>query len=346
MGCGCSVKKGEVAPQKPKVFLHTVSPKEFVRSLDQEEQKDKKRLLQWFRLISNGDFDDSYAQDPEQLEELAVKLGVPNRYRWLVWRCLANWKDDKHNRFESLSGQTAENIQDAINKDLRRTFPEHPQFDEIGQASLERVLRAYSIYNPDVGYCQGMNFIAAFLLIFLPEIEAFWIFSQLMDHYGASLLFMKKMSFLKMLKYQYSNLLRVHLPAVFRCLEENGIAPDLYAVQWFLTLFTYSFDFNTVVRIWDMIFARGLNSIVFIALAIVKILQPKILSSPSEDIISLFRDRLRHDPGLSGENIIRVATSYRSTIAVDLRNFERQWRLEEEDDAIEVDRGRTRLTRV
>ena len=44
-----------------------------------------------------------------------------------------------------------------------------------GQAALRRVLRAYSVYDPDVGYCQGMNFIAGMFLTFMSEEESFWL---------------------------------------------------------------------------------------------------------------------------------------------------------------------------
>jgi hypothetical protein len=44
-----------------------------------------------------------------------------------------------------------------------------------GQAALRRVLRAYSLYDREVGYCQGMNFIAGMFLTFVSEEEAFWL---------------------------------------------------------------------------------------------------------------------------------------------------------------------------
>jgi Rab-GTPase-TBC domain len=44
-----------------------------------------------------------------------------------------------------------------------------------GQSALRRVLRAYSYYDPEVGYCQGMNFIAGMFLTVMSEEEAFWM---------------------------------------------------------------------------------------------------------------------------------------------------------------------------
>jgi len=44
-----------------------------------------------------------------------------------------------------------------------------------GQASLRRVLKAYSLYDMDIGYCQGMNFIAGMFLTVMSEEDAFWM---------------------------------------------------------------------------------------------------------------------------------------------------------------------------
>ena len=49
-----------------------------------------------------------------------------------------------------------------------------------GQASLRRVLKAYSVRDQDVGYCQGMNFIAGMFLTFMPEEESFWLLAGML----------------------------------------------------------------------------------------------------------------------------------------------------------------------
>jgi len=88
---------------------------------------------------------------------------------------------------------------DGIERDLKRTFPKHSLFCEsqnddanherddrsddssqmeeevYGKQALRRILRAYCVYDRDIGYCQGMNFIAGMLLMFLTEEESFWL---------------------------------------------------------------------------------------------------------------------------------------------------------------------------
>ena len=53
-----------------------------------------------------------------------------------------------------------------IELDVPRTFPDHPLFapdspeGEVGRGALRRVLRAYAMHDPAVGYCQSLNYIA------------------------------------------------------------------------------------------------------------------------------------------------------------------------------------------
>lgn len=91
------------------------------------------------------------------------------------------------NAFEALVDQPGkEQIIDEIQKDLHRQFPSHEMFanrDGTGQKDLFRVLKAFSILKPDIGYCQGQAPIAAVLLMHMPAEKAFWCLVAICDHY-------------------------------------------------------------------------------------------------------------------------------------------------------------------
>ena len=52
-----------------------------------------------------------------------------------------------------------------------------------GHRKLRRVLIAFSVYEREVCYVQGMNFIAAVLLYHAGEVGAFWLMCALIDKY-------------------------------------------------------------------------------------------------------------------------------------------------------------------
>ena len=71
---------------------------------------------------------------------------------------------------------------DQIAKDLRRTLPSHPRYQNPdARRALARVLRAYALWHPDIGYCQGMNFLCGTLLLIMAEEDAFWLLAAIVE---------------------------------------------------------------------------------------------------------------------------------------------------------------------
>jgi len=89
-------------------------------------------------------------------------------------------------RWANIERDESSNIEayDTIERDIDRTFPRHRLFNRHnreGQGMLRRLLHAYTELDPEVGYCQGMAFIAAALLSYIEEEEAFWCFVAAMQ---------------------------------------------------------------------------------------------------------------------------------------------------------------------
>lgn len=82
-------------------------------------------------------------------------------------------------------------IRSAIQKDVCRTYEENRITHVNWKKKTENILAALAVVYSDVGYCQGMSFIAGEILNVVEEEElAFWLFAALMDRYKLQLLFM------------------------------------------------------------------------------------------------------------------------------------------------------------
>lgn len=93
----------------------------------------------------------------------------------------------------------------------------------------------------------------------MPEEEAFSLFVRLMSKYGLRDMFVADMAGLHLHLYQFERLLEDLEPAVYCHLHRRGVTPQLYATQWFLTLFAYRFPLQLVLRVYDLILSEGLE---------------------------------------------------------------------------------------
>jgi hypothetical protein len=141
-----------------------------------------------------------------------------------------------------------------IEKDLARTFPRHRRFASLsGQRSLGRVLRAYAAFDVDVGYCQGMSFVAALLLMVLEsEADAFGALVLLLHGRDHALrpYYDLDLSALQLHLWQLGRLLP---PALSAHLERLGCLPSLYAASWLMTCFSADFPSSVSQRVMDVV---------------------------------------------------------------------------------------------
>jgi hypothetical protein len=163
-------------------------------------------------------------------------------------------------------------LEKAIRRDLgARTSYSRYFVSQGNQESLFGLCKAYALYDEAVGYAQGMNFIAMPLLFNMDEVEAFSLLVRLMNHYGLREMFIQDMPGLHRSLYLFERLLEDMEPALCCHLHRRGVNPQLYATQWFLTLFAYRFPLQLVLRVYDLIFEEGLETTILkFALAIMR----------------------------------------------------------------------------
>jgi len=163
--------------------------------------------------------------------------------------------------------------------------------EEGGQASLRRVLRAYSLYDPEVGYCQGMNFIAGMFITFVSEEEAFWLLVYVMNQKPCRMrgLFGVGMSEAHQVLHVAERLIAQFNPKLSRHFDKENIHVTMFATQWLLTMFTSSFPFHIVTRIWDCFILEGWKVAYRFMLALLDKATPDLLKLRFEDILNYFK---------------------------------------------------------
>uniref|UniRef100_A0A673L3Y4 Growth hormone regulated TBC protein 1b n=1 Tax=Sinocyclocheilus rhinocerous TaxID=307959 RepID=A0A673L3Y4_9TELE len=194
-----------------------------------------------------------------------VRKGVPFENRTQIWMAASGAQDQLERNpgyyHSILKAQHDPKIEEVIRADMHRTFPDNIQFRASSQPCLQKalfnVLLAYGHHNKDVGYCQGMNFIAGYLLIVTKDEEkSFWLMDALLgkilpDYYTPTMLG------LKMDQAVLGELVRMKVPAVWQVMNQHDVMWTLVVSRWFICLYVDILPVETVLRIWDCLFYEG-----------------------------------------------------------------------------------------
>ncbi|KAJ3318144.1 hypothetical protein HDU76_000923, partial [Blyttiomyces sp. JEL0837] len=204
------------------------------------------------------------------LLKVKIRNGVPPHLRPRIWQLMASAHPENLDTVYNNLLKEESPSDRIIKRDIPRTFPKLDMFKDEGgpgQTSLYNLLKTYSIYDSECGYCQGLSFVVAPLLLQnMSEVEAFALLVRLMEdvpssasisRYALRSLFTPQMPGLHLILYQHSELVRLYLPELYSHLVQHGVMADTYASSWFLTIFTYNFPLDLVFRIFDIIFAEG-----------------------------------------------------------------------------------------
>ncbi|KAI4458021.1 tbc1 domain family member gtpase-activating protein [Holotrichia oblita] len=229
-------------------------------------------------------------QRPKQLNSL-VKLGIPEALRGEVWQRLTGSDEVLLEKYRLLITQESA-CENVIQRDIARTFPAHDFFKEaggLGQDSLYRVSKAYAVYDSEVGYCQGLSFLAATLLLHMPEEQAFGVLVKLMYQYGLRDLYKDGFDNLYLRLYQLNKLMEEQLGPLYQHFNAHSIETHMFASQWFLTLFTARFPLYFVFHIIDVFLLQGIETLFQVALALLTMCMKDLLSLDFEGILKYFR---------------------------------------------------------
>lgn len=265
-----------------------VRSKEFGLSDDDQDAEHIDWEL-WGGLIKN--FSTVLATSPIELSK-AIYAGVPHSLRGMLWQLLSSSKDEElETQYKRYLNQPC-SYDSAIRRDLNRTFPTQEFFRDakgMGQGSLYHVVKAYALYDPECGYCQGMQFIVGPLLLNMPEEEAFCVLVHLMENYDLRGHFIPNMPSLQLRLFQFDRLVEDMLPMLHAHFLRCGIKSTMYASQWFMTLFSYRFPMEIVYRILDAVFSEGIDAVFRFAIALLRKNEDKLLTLDFENCLDFVK---------------------------------------------------------
>ncbi|XP_041446471.1 ecotropic viral integration site 5 protein homolog isoform X6 [Xenopus laevis] len=299
--------------------------------------------LLWGRIVN--EWEEAYKKKEKQIKEL-VRKGIPHHFRAIVWQLLCNAQDMPiKDQYCDLLKMTSP-CEKLIRRDIARTYPEHDFFkekDSLGQEVLFNVMKAYSLVDREVGYCQGSAFIVGLLLMQMPEEEAFCVFVKLMQDYRLRELFKPSMAELGLCMYQFECMIQEQLPELYVHFQAQSFHTSMYASSWFLTIFLTSFPLPIATRIFDIFMSEGLEIVFRAGLAVLQMNQTELMQLDMEGMLQHFQKVIPHQFDGGPEKLIQAAYQVKYN-AKKMKKLEKEYttiKTKELEEQVEIKRLRT-----
>uniref|UniRef100_A0A8C2H4C8 TBC1 domain family, member 10b n=2 Tax=Cyprinus carpio TaxID=7962 RepID=A0A8C2H4C8_CYPCA len=233
----------------------------------------RQREMKWLDMFRNWD---KWISRRFQKVKMRCRKGIPCSLRSKAWQLLSNSQellDSNPGKFEELEQEQGDpKWLDIIEKDLHRQFPFHEMFAARGghgQQDLYRILKAYTVYRPDEGYCQAQAPVAAVLLMHMPAEQAFWCLVQICEKYLPGY-YSAGLEAIQLDGEIFFSLLRRVCPMAYRHLKKFKIDPILYMTEWFMCIFSRTLPWSCVLHVWDMFFCEGVKIVFRVGLVLLK----------------------------------------------------------------------------
>lgn len=239
----------------------------------------------------------------EKIRKL-VAMGIPECLRGRLWLLFSDAVTDlaAHpgyygNLVEESMGKCCL-VTEEIERDLHRSLPEHPAFqNETGIAALRRVLTAYAHRNPKIGYCQSMNILTSVLLLYAKEEEAFWLLVAVCERMLPDY-FNHRVIGAQVDQSVFEELIKEQLPELAEHMHDLSALASI-SLSWFLTLFLSIMPLESAVNVVDCFFYDGIKAIFQLGLAVLEATAEGLCSSKDDSqalmVLSRFLDHVKNE---------------------------------------------------
>ncbi|NXV94396.1 US6NL protein, partial [Calonectris borealis] len=260
----------------------------------QQKHLEIERTTKWLKMLKSWE---KY-KNSEKFHRRIYK-GIPLQFRGQVWSLLLDvpkMKEEMKDFYNKLKCQARGSSPDIrqIDLDVNRTYRDHIMFRDrygVKQQSLFHVLAAYSIYNTEVGYCQGMSQITALLLMYMNEEDAFWALVKLLSGPKHA---MHGMEF--HVTYARHYLIFVSIFKLLRFFQDSqDMSTSFYTTKWFFQCFLDRTPFTLSLRIWDIYILEGERILTAMSYTILKLHRKHLMKLQMEELVEFLQDSLAKD---------------------------------------------------
>ncbi|XP_065491164.1 USP6 N-terminal-like protein isoform X2 [Caloenas nicobarica] len=278
-------------------FLHEQELPTRTALEEKQKQQEIERVDKWLKMLKKWG---KYRNSDKMCRR--VYKGIPLQVRGQVWSLLLDvekMKKENEGKYEQMKEQAKSFSSEIkqIDLDVNRTFRNHIMFRDrygVKQQALFHVLSAYSVYNTEVSYCQGMSQIAAILLMYLNEEDAFWALAQLLTNQRHAMHGFFIPGFPKLQRFQahHEQILSKLFPKLKKHMDKEQMTTGIYTTKWFLQCFIDRTPFTLTLRLWDIYILEGERVLTAMAYTILKLHKKRLLKMALEDLREFLQEKI------------------------------------------------------
>ena len=203
---------------------------------------------------------------------------------------------------------------DEINRDINRTFYTEKFVEGNGKKMLINILTALAFIRPEIGYCQGMNFIAGALInCFDNEEKCFWIFLSFIDNIEMNSLYSKNLPDYSIRVYQLSAFIKEYFPELATHFKKNQINLDVFFSKWILTIFSNYLPFEVLYKVWDVFIFDKWKAIFIFSLLILNSMKDKLMTMDLITFSKFIKDNKNNSNFINFEEFSKHYKDYKIT---------------------------------
>jgi hypothetical protein len=179
-----------------------------------------------------------------------------------------------------------------IDLDIGRTFSSLGVFKNESQLgnNLKEILRIFVVARPDIGYVQGLSYIAGTLLLQMDKFTSFVCFMNIILSPNILPFYRLDENNIKKRLELFEEIFKLNLPELYIHFQQNEVLPEHYLLEWFMTLFTRNLKIELALRIWDIYMIEGIISIYKSAIVIFNLSEKKLLKMDFAEIMDFLKN--------------------------------------------------------
>ena len=179
-----------------------------------------------------------------------------------------------------------------IDLDIVRTFQSFGIFNKNSPLyeNLREILRIFVVTRPDIGYVQGLSYIAGILLTQMDKFQAFTCFCNIILSPNIFTFYKLDGIGIKKRLDLFNEILKNNIINIYELFNKNDILPEHYLLEWIMTLYTRTFNIEIILRIWDVYMIEGFKALYKVAVVIIIILEKDLTNLDFSGIMNKLKE--------------------------------------------------------